>query len=117
MSGTMLYCRWSDMKSRVNRSHKTKKVHLYANKNITYIPDWEAFPPFMAWALANGYKDGLSLDRIDSDKGYSPENCRWVGADIQSRNRKPQGGTSKYIGVGGIRPELPNVSHGSPICM
>ena len=42
---------------------------------------------FEKWALSHGYKEGLSIDRIDNNKGYSPDNCRWVDSKVQSNNR------------------------------
>lgn len=48
----------------------------------------KGFLAFKEWALKNGYADNLTLDRIDNNKGYSPKNCRWVSAKVQSNNRK-----------------------------
>jgi hypothetical protein len=78
---------------------KSKKN--YIDRGITVCPSWvESYDVFAAWALANGYKDTLSLDRIKTDKGYSSTNCRWVNLSIQSRNRRKKLNTSsKYIGV------------------
>ena len=49
--------------------------------------DWKNdFGAFNQWAMNNGYQDGLTIDRIDNNKGYFPENCRWVTQKIQNRN-------------------------------
>lgn len=71
--------------------------------------EWlESFQVFQKWALANGYKDlpdtlgrnTLSIDRIDTEKGYSPDNCRWTTATIQSCNTKlRESKSSSYRGV------------------
>jgi len=50
----------------------------YGAKGISVCPEWGDFAAFRAWALSAGYDDSLSIDRIDSDEGYSPENCEWV---------------------------------------
>lgn len=49
---------------------------------------WLEFKTFHDWAIANGYKEGLSIDRMDNDKGYSPENCQWATRKTQSRNKR-----------------------------
>lgn len=74
------------MKSRCNND-KRKDAKYYHGKGITYCSDWERFEPFRDWALSNGYNDSLTLDRIDGDKDYSPENCRWITIQEQQRNR------------------------------
>lgn len=57
----------------------TYKKKAYIDKNIKVCSQWQEDPKaYQDWALANGYEDGLSLDRIDSTKDYSPNNCRWV---------------------------------------
>jgi len=61
----------------------SKRVHTHSRNNPT-----KGFLAFQKWALANGYADNLTLDRIDNSKGYCPENCRWVTAKVQNNNRR-----------------------------
>ena len=53
----------------------------YGGKGIRVCDEWRSYFPFREWALANGYRPGLVLDRIDSDKDYEPSNCRWVTSE------------------------------------
>jgi hypothetical protein len=59
----------------------------YFDRGIKVCDEWDYWPAFAKWALANGYADHLEIDRTDNDKGYSPENCRWVTKTVQNRNR------------------------------
>jgi hypothetical protein len=61
--------------------------------NISYSQDWETYEGFKNWALENGYSDGLTIDRINTYKGYYPENCRWITMKEQFSNRT----TNKFI--------------------
>ena len=88
MTNTRIYRIYKAMKTRCN-SPKDTSYKDYGAKGITVCSLWESsFMSFYTWAMENGYKDDLSVDRIDSTKGYSPENCRWVTAKEQSRNLK-----------------------------
>lgn len=62
----------------------------YGARGITVCKEWrEDNKTFFAWAIANGYKEGLTLDRLNNDKGYSPDNCAWVlNKDNCNHNRK-----------------------------
>lgn len=83
--GTKLYNSWRAMKQRCYDPSQYKPE--YQGKGITVSSEWQKFAGFREWAYVNGYKEGLSIDRIDVDGDYCPENCRWITRSENSRQR------------------------------
>ena len=82
---TRLFRIWTGAKSRCTMGNKD--APNYYDRGIRVCDEWKQdFAAFRDWALAKGYKEGLSLDRIDNQKGYSPDNCRWATDDEQHQN-------------------------------
>ena len=66
-----------------------KEYKNYGGREITVCDKWRNnFQVFYDWAMAHGYRRGLQIDRIDVNRGYSPENCRWTTPFVQSRNKR-----------------------------
>lgn len=110
MSNTKLYYIWRQMRERCN-SPTNKDYKNYGGRGITVYPFWNddrlGYLVFLSWALQNGYQEGLTIDRIDNDKGYSPDNCRWIRNEDQARNRR----CNVRVSVNGI--EYPSIAEAS----
>ena len=85
---TKLYRIWSNMKTRC-QNQNNKNYKRWGARGIKVCDEWSnSFVAFRDWANSNGFKTTLSLDRIDNNKGYFPDNCRWVTAKAQARNTR-----------------------------
>ena len=100
-----LYTTWWNMNRRCT-DVSCGKFPDYGGRGITVCDEWRnSFESFRNWAMANGYADGLTIDRIDVNGNYEPSNCQWVTAKEQANNRRTNRICS-FQGVTGTMAEL-----------
>ena len=88
-------CRCTNPNHRGYRDYGARGIRVCEE----WLPAYTGTEAFVRWALANGYKPGLAIDRIDHSRGYSPDNCRWVSPKVNQNNRR----TCRYVWLDGRR--------------
>ncbi len=84
--GTRIYRIWNKMKDRCTNP-KNEYYHRYGGRGISICAEWvDSSMKFCNWAMANGYKDNLTIEREDVNKNYEPSNCKWIPKADQSKN-------------------------------
>lgn len=101
LSSTRLYKVWQNMKRRCNNPNY-RQYSNYGGRGIKVCDEWQEFLPFYEWAMSHGYdenapKGECTLDRIDVNKGYSPDNCRFANKITQNNNKR----TNHFISFNG----------------
>lgn len=101
LSNSRIYHIWRDLHRRCENP-KRKSYRLYGARGITVCEEWsgeKGFKHFKEWSDKHGYTDDLTIDRIDNNKGYSPDNCRWVDYKTQANNLR----VNRWIEYNGVR--------------
>lgn len=89
LSGSRLHRIWKNMKSRCYNP-KVASFKDYGARGVRICAEWrDSFEAFHSWAMSHDYRDDLTIDRINVDGEYSPNNCRWVTRAEQNKNKRP----------------------------
>lgn len=99
LSNHPLYAVYHSMKARCYRK-TCKDYPYYGGRGITICEEWLSdFNNFYKWAISNGYRKGLSIDRINMNGNYEPTNCRWETSKVQNRNTRQ----NRMIEINGMK--------------
>lgn len=102
MSHDRIYNIYYNIKNRCNNPNDGRYKD-YGGRGIKVCDDWEnSFNSFYEWAIKNGYQNNLTIDRVDNNGDYCPENCRWATAEQQSNNKRK----TVFLEFGGVKQSL-----------
>jgi len=104
MTGTPLYKVWVSMRNRCN-TKSCSVYRYYGGRGIKICNEWQEFNNFYNWAVKNGFKEGLTLDRKNNNGNYEPSNCRWVTQLMQSNNKR----NNRYLTINGMTASLADI--------
>lgn len=93
-----LFSIWRKVVQRCDPDSSYPHLKNYAHRGIDICDQWLDYETFAKWAYDNGYSDELSIDRIDNDGNYEPDNCRWTDAKTQARNRR----SNRMVTINGV---------------
>lgn len=86
-SATRIYETWQNMRARCSNSNRRGWAD-YGGRGISVCREWSDFSEFSRWAMASGYADDLTIERVDVDGNYCPDNCTWIPGGNQALNRR-----------------------------
>lgn len=97
LTNSRIYYIWNSMLERCNHP-SCRSYKYYGDRGIKVCKQWRKFEPFYEWAMSNGYREDLTIDRIDVNGNYEPSNCRWVDLYTQGRNKR----NNRLVTIDGI---------------